>query len=1097
MSQSGSKAHEAVTVIKTDGVVATPSPNCRSGDRVGPYTLREQIGFGGMATVWAAEDGQRTVALKILPPELAANPDLLARFRIEAQTAAALNHPSVAKMLDCGEADGRSYIAFELVPGETLRQIVERRGPIDCPMAISILSDTVEGLEHAHVRGIVHRDVKPANIIIRPDGRAVLIDMGLARCSDGLASDGGVTVSGTTLGTFDYVSPEQAIDPRQADFRSDLYSLGCTIYHALTGRPPVPEGTAARKLHFHQLEKPVDPRLLNPEIPFDVACILSRLLAKDPAARYQTADELRHDILLTKQSLADPLGGSLLSPSAHRWPLSLIFSVLLFIGSIAILFEPRRGNPVVPFRQGNVARPDGANPDSPDPPIRRSASDGSWIPADGGELADLLREGETAIRLMAGRDYDLTNTNPVIVDQVKLVLESEPGPNPARIILPAQDDAVVFRDSTSVEIRNVVFRTISVPTEQPVEKPCGIRIDRVQSFTVTGCRFELSEDLRAGKVASIDVRASGVIIRHSLFPSGSVGVRFAGEGSLMIRESAFGPHDAAVDLAAGRGTVTLDHVTFMLRPEGGCAIERRDDSAYEFQPTSCLFAPGGPPVGPGMMMGGRSAPAVLRMNANRPISWSAPPQSGNAYGRVDLAHIGETALSFDRRAEIGWNDANAAMLPTSPWAEDDPIAHLADPADGTRAFRVRLDLPAVRRPREVVYGLRFLSDDGLARIYPGDWPPPRAPEFTDDPIKTWWPNAPLGLALPRNTARSLVDLIAVAKPGNTIEVRHDGTLAVPPIRWGAPGAGLTLRPAIGSKPFLVADESIRRQADGAIVDLVEGELTWEGLEFRIEASVNRLAIVRQSAGSSVQFKNCVITLDGKPDAAAAVRMTSAEADLMRFNVSAGSPKCRFEETLLRGRGQAVSLPTARPVQILITQSLMALEGSVMAIESSVRDAEGGRGRIGVSRSTFALTGSLLSWSAIGDARRGLLMDIEANANVFVAVGEIRPLIRIAGTEPSPTLESFVNWSTEKSNRYSRYGRSTLIVAFDTGGIDRDDWQNRISRESTRPANRLRFAALPATPDALLELTPTMLAIRGEPGDEPVGADIDRLPIPIR
>lgn len=1097
MSQSGSNVHEAITVIKTEGDVSAPLRDCRPGDRVGSYTLREQIGFGGMATVWAADDGKQTVALKILPPDLAAKPNLLARFRIEAQAAAALNHPSVAKMLDCGEADGRSFIAFELVPGETLRQVVERRGPIDSQLAMSILSDTVDGLEHAHIRGIVHRDVKPANIMITPDGRAVLIDMGLARCSDGLASDGGVTLSGTTLGTFDYVSPEQAIDPRKADFRSDLYSLGCTLYHALTGRPPVPEGTAARKLHFHQHEAPLDPRQLNSKISFDVAYILSRMLAKDPAARYQTADELRQDILLTKQSLADPVGGSLLSHSHNRWSLSLIFSVLLLIGTIVFLFGPQKGNPVAPFRQGNVIRPDGVTTDSPDPPVRRSAPDGSWIPADGGELADLLREGETAIRLLAGRDYDLTNINPVIVDQVKLVLESEPGPNPARIILPAQDDAIVFRESTTVEIRNLIFRTISTPTDQPVVRPCGIRIDRVQSFTVTGCRFELSEDLRAGKVASIDVRASGLIIRHSLFPSGSIGVRIGGEGSLMIRESAFGPHDAAIDLAAGRGTITLDHVTFMLRPDGGCAMERRDESPYEFQLNSCLFAPGGLPLAPAMMMGGRSTPAVLRMNANRPVSWSAPANAGNAYGRVDLAHIGETALSIDRRAEIGWNDTNAAILPTSPWAESDPIAILADPVDPARAFRVRLDLPAVRRPREVVYGIRFLSVDGLARIYPGDWPPPRAPVFTDDPIKTWWPNAPIGSPLPMNTARSVLDLVALAKPGNIIEIRHDGTLQMPTIRWSTPGAGLTWRPAIGSKPVLVADESIRRQADGAIVDLVDGELTWEGLEFRIDASANRLAIVRQSGGSSLQFKNCVVTMDGKHDAAAAVRMTSAEADQMRFNMSAGSPKCRFEETILRGRGQAISLPTARSVQVLITQSLMALEGSVMAIESTMRDSEGGRGRMGISRSTFAMSGSLLSWSTIGDARPGLLMDIEANANVFVAIGETRPLIRIIGTEPNTAFESFINWSTEKSNRYSRYDRSTLIVSFDMGGIDRDDWQFRITRESSRTMNRLRFVALPATPEALLEVTPTMLSIRGESGDEPVGAEIDRLPLPIR
>src|SRR5262245_46227181 len=142
----------------------------------------------------------------------------------------------------------------------------------------------------------------PSNIIVSPNGRAKLVDMGLARMAEA-QTDKGLTASGVTLGTFDYISPEQALEPRDADVRSDIYSLGCTFYHALTGQPPVPEGTAARKLHHHQHVAPVDPRQLNPAIPDEVAAVLGRMMAKEPKDRYQRAEHLVQHLLQVAQKL--------------------------------------------------------------------------------------------------------------------------------------------------------------------------------------------------------------------------------------------------------------------------------------------------------------------------------------------------------------------------------------------------------------------------------------------------------------------------------------------------------------------------------------------------------------------------------------------------------------------------------------------------------------------------------------------------------------------------------------------------------------------------------------------------------------------------
>src|SRR5205814_10605687 len=178
----------------------------------------------------------------------------------------------------------------------TARQPVERNGPLPVGEAVDIALQIAQALVHASERGVVHRDIKPSNIIITPQGRAKLVDMGLARRFE-RGGDHGLTQSGMTLGTFDYISPEQARDPRDVDVRSDLYSLGCTLFHMLTGRPPFPGGTVLQKLIQHQEEALADVRSLNPEVPPELAVVLTKLLAKDRDRRYQSPEQLVRDLL--------------------------------------------------------------------------------------------------------------------------------------------------------------------------------------------------------------------------------------------------------------------------------------------------------------------------------------------------------------------------------------------------------------------------------------------------------------------------------------------------------------------------------------------------------------------------------------------------------------------------------------------------------------------------------------------------------------------------------------------------------------------------------------------------------------------------------
>ncbi len=191
-------------------------PPAVAGRRLGHFELIEPIGVGGMAAVLKARDLEldRIVALKILPPEAARDPENVTRFHQEARAAAKLDHENIARVFFCGEDQGLHFIAFEFVEGENLRHLIDRRGRLPAGECVHYMLQVATGLAHAAERGVVHRDIKPSNIIITPDGRAKLVDMGLARHLDPHAVNGGLTQSGVTLGTFDYISPEQALEPR-------------------------------------------------------------------------------------------------------------------------------------------------------------------------------------------------------------------------------------------------------------------------------------------------------------------------------------------------------------------------------------------------------------------------------------------------------------------------------------------------------------------------------------------------------------------------------------------------------------------------------------------------------------------------------------------------------------------------------------------------------------------------------------------------------------------------------------------------------------------------------------------------------------------
>jgi hypothetical protein len=273
----------------------------------GRYRLESKLGSGGMSTVYLALDEtlDRPVAVKVLHREISDQADQLERFRREARAAARLSHPNLVAVIDAGEDGGTPYIVFEYVPGDTLKQRIQREGPLAVDESVAYSIEIGRGLATAHARKLVHRDVKPQNVLIDSEGRAKVTDFGIARS---LESEG-LTATGRVLGTTDYVSPEQAMG-ENVDARSDIYSLGVVFYEMLTGRPPFAAETLVGVAMKHVHEPMPDVLEHRPEVSATVAAVIDRATTKEPEDRYQSVAEMVDDLESTLQVEAARGGGT-------------------------------------------------------------------------------------------------------------------------------------------------------------------------------------------------------------------------------------------------------------------------------------------------------------------------------------------------------------------------------------------------------------------------------------------------------------------------------------------------------------------------------------------------------------------------------------------------------------------------------------------------------------------------------------------------------------------------------------------------------------------------------------------------------------------
>jgi WD40 repeat protein len=258
------------------------------------YRIEKLLGAGGMGAVYRAyhQVMDRPVALKIINPSVMTKPGMVQRFTREVRTAARLSHPNIVAAFDAEQAGGLHFLVMEYVDGTDLGRLVQERGPLGVDRACDYIRQAALGLQHAFEQGMVHRDIKPHNLMVTPDDRVKILDFGLALFASEAAPAAGITATGIVLGTVDYIAPEQADNAHQADIRSDIYSLGCTLYHLLAGRPPFPTGTSIQKVMAHVEKIPQPLTELRPHIPEKLMLVLDRMMAKNPKHRYQTPDEV-------------------------------------------------------------------------------------------------------------------------------------------------------------------------------------------------------------------------------------------------------------------------------------------------------------------------------------------------------------------------------------------------------------------------------------------------------------------------------------------------------------------------------------------------------------------------------------------------------------------------------------------------------------------------------------------------------------------------------------------------------------------------------------------------------------------------------------
>jgi hypothetical protein len=1078
------------------------------GKKLAHFELIEPIGVGGMAAVIRANDLQlgRVVALKILPPEMAADPENISRFKQEARAAAKLDHENVARVYFCGEDQGLHFIAFEYVKGTDLRSLMASGGPLSPATAVKYMLQVATGLAHAASRGVVHRDIKPSNIIVTPEGRAKIVDMGLAR-----SADGGVTQSGVTLGTFDYISPEQAIEPRNADVRSDLYSLGCTFYHLLTGQPPVPDGTAAKKLHHHQHVPPVDPRELNPAIPDELVGVLGKMMAKEPRDRYQRPEQLIQHLLVIANKMQLPADSSsqeamlfVDAPLPQPPRFSPVLAAVAAVAAVAILAvilgtggrDPRplpiaagtRPNdaPVVPPGNG------GAPPTLPENPAER----GPKTAANARELARLLEDPAVEEIQLTGDEYVLDEIAPIdgipmlaANRSVRLVGKPrgkvratlrwktdmapvhDPDAPPAILYVKAMSPAV------QVKLENLTFAAPLVSGDGTIYAVAATGAGRL---TLINCEFAPGgkPNQTAGvRFEAPTAPASEVELQQCHFAAGSTAVDVIGRAAVRAKQCSFSPQEVVFRFAEkgvpaepkpDRLLAELDHCSVMMKGEG--AVFQAERNVWgTIKAGNCLFA----------RAGERGDVALIRETEPResetpaPVHFTAPENARNVYyGLACWAMPTRQATTPEdcQKFDLPFGD-RAAVFQTNgppPWAAAQPL----DATDAKEAFALKTDRPELRsaaRPAQMV----GVQKGALGSLYP--------------------PLAALADAAPEGSANVVVvdpaaidddkrarrfRSFATALQGRTgdvtVLIRHNGKLEIEPVALAGRNLRLTVKPDEGFRPLLALKTDVDA-FNPALFSLHNGAVSFKDLRFELRPSPSDdskwVSVVSVSGAGQVSFEDCAATLDNpvpSDDTQPVLVTLTTDPDNMA-GTSERLPRVRLANCVVRGRGHVVAVRGSRALELEADNVLAVLRGSFLAVTGQSKDPPlAAHAQLTLKRLTTYLTDAFLDLRGPEGDRKvaGLVpTDVKCEDCLIVAAGD-KPVVYAERVDRDTLVKTLLTWEAGgRGNIYGNFQKHLEVKAGGTMMVMPTDWTARdwrdFSHENEGSFARVMFKSTPA------------------------------------
>jgi serine/threonine protein kinase len=1130
------------------------------GRKLAHFELIEAVGVGGMAAVIRARDSQleRTVALKILPPDMARDPENVRRFHQEARAAAKLDHENIARVFYCGEDQGLHFIAFEFVEGDNLRTILDRRGRLPMAEAISYMLQIATGLAHSAARGVVHRDIKPSNIIIATNGRAKLVDMGLARSMEP-QKDAALTQSGVTLGTFDYISPEQALEPRDADIRSDIYSLGCTFYHMLTGQPPVPDGTAAKKLHHHQHVDPVDPRQLNPEISDEVAALLARMMAKRLEDRYQTPEHLVRHLVLLAQKLgalvevpdaalfADPP----LPPPPRVRPVVLAACAVVALVLLVLVLQPGSRSAFSPSALPDAVIKDGGgtstqasnatqNPVSARAPASSHDDTHSPVPDTADlhahsieELLAFLERPATneTYRIFLKNDLHVKREQPIDFYDRNVILQPESGGegtlHPRIIVeydsLPIDKTNPANKSNTwtgitvrggSVNVRGIHF--VLNAHQSPDLDMAAVQLWGGQ-LTLSNCEFE-QEDTPEGSRQVTSVKVGGekshLTVERCYFGPGQCAIAVNSPATLRFTDCLFASHtDTFFNLATDTGilsdpesVITLAHCSLVTQ---GRSAFRIAGAAGRLVVHDCLFsrpdtmmaAVGGTLIEQGGTVGGWRFDGAYNCYHTLRAFWVNDSDPDSPQSSLTLA-------TFRQRPSVR-DEHSVELVAADPWENSDPVQSLRE-NPGARSIRINTRLPDLSR---VVEGKRRFvgvehslwgdlytpGDTRLAAEVPGTLErPARRSERIFDPTAA--PSPQQGIYQRLNQA------IEDAQPGDVVLLRFNGLQRVEPIRLDKADADITLQPDRTCHPVLSIGNTT--EPDSALFQVHDGKLRLEGLEFHLAPSrlgFKAQTVVAIMGDGQVSIKDCLTTLQATRDVPLSFITLGDPSGVMKMNpqpAATRDPRIEIDNCFVRGVGNMVNVRASRPFSLRIERSLVALDGSFLSVEGNPKEPKR-PAEVTLKQVTTFLTDHLLWLKAYRDEGRntkGLAVTTMQASDCLFAAATGKTLVHVEGLDNDDQVRKFLICDGGAHNAYwnfTNYLDGQPVSDRDVmppTPYPREQWERFTQEAGDRFDRVARFVSTPST-DALARVVPGDFHFKLDTGMQDFGPDLDRLPKP--